>query len=183
MRLIRNAAAVLSVFATLGLTACGYTINPYGVSPDNVKALKASEIKPVAVGTFTAANPGTNFIICRAAGPVDTPDNKPFETYVQNAFVDELKLAGLYDAQSPIVVQGVLQQLDFNSVIGVAHWVFRLSISSNRAQGFEVKSSYDFSTNWIADKACQQVAQAFAPAVQKLIADTVANPGFRALAQ
>jgi len=148
-----------------------------------VKALKTSAIKPVAIATFTAAMPGRNSIFCRAAGPVDIPDNKTFETYVQNAFIDELKLAGMYDPQSSITIHGALQELDFNSVIGTAKWVFRLAVSSDQAPGFDVNSSYEFSTNWIADKACQQVAQAFGPAVQKLIADTIAHPSFRALAQ
>jgi hypothetical protein len=49
------------------------------------------------------------------------------------------------------------------------------------SEGYEVESSHEFSTNWVADKACQQVAQAFEPAVEELIEKIVEHPGFRSL--
>lgn len=178
---MRNSAVFLLSALTLLLTACGYTISPYGVSVDNVNRIKAGSIKPVAVAMFTASEPGRSSIGCRAAGPVATPDKASFETYIQKAFIDELQLAGAYDPQSPITIQGKLEEVDFNSNIGAGKWVFRLTISSNVSPGFTVESRQEFSTNWVADKACQQVAQAFGPAVQHLIADTVSNPKFASL--
>ena len=47
--------------------------------------------------------------------------------------------------------------------------------------GYQVKSIYEFSTNWVGDKACQQVAQAFEPAVEKLIKKIVEHPEFPSL--
>jgi hypothetical protein len=44
-----------------------------------------------------------------------------------------------------------------------------------------ITSKHEFSTNWVADKACQQVAQEFSPAVQFLIRDLITNPKFKDL--
>ena len=77
----------------------------------------------------------------------------------------------------------LVEELDFNSNIGAGKWVISLSISSNKNNGYKVSSTYKFSTNWVADKACQQVAQAFVPAVQQLILKTISDPRFKALSQ
>lgn len=172
-----------AVLASLGLSACGYNISPYGVSVKNVTAIKAINAPPVAVAPFESSNPGLSSISCRAAGPVRTSDKTSFEAYIQKAFVDELQLAGHYDAQSPIVIHGVLREVDFNSNIGAGKWIFSLAVSSNKSPGFTVETKHGFSTNWVADKACQQVAQEFGPAVQQLISEVISNPSFPALAQ
>ena len=82
-----------------------------------------------------------------------------------------------------MTIRGMLHEVDFNSNIGAGKWVFRLAVSSSVSPGITVETKHEFSTNWGGDKACQQVAQAFAPAVQRLISDLVSNPGFQALAR
>lgn len=171
------------VAAVSMLVGCGFTINPYSASVTNVMAIKNSGTKPVSIASFSSYKPDLSSIGCRAAGPIETPDKSSFESYIRKAFIEELSLAGLYDPTSPLVLQGMVEELDFNSNIGAGKWVISLSISSNKNNGYKVSSTYKFSTNWVADKACQQVAQAFVPAVQQLILKTISDPRFKALSQ
>lgn len=177
-----RAIGVAAILSAVVLAGCGYKVSPYGISTQNVSSLKSAAIKPVSVAAFTATKPGRTGIGCRAAGPVETPNKETYEIYVQKAFIDELQIAGLYDEASDIKIHGVLEEIDFSSNIGAGKWIFRLAVSSTASPGFVVQSQHEFSTNFIADKACQQVAQNFSVAVQKLIGDVVSNPEFRSLA-
>jgi len=166
--------------ATALMTGCAFNVAPYGASVKNVEALKAASIKPVSVARFEAAKPGQASISCRAAGSVKVEPS--FETYIEKAFIDELKLAGLYDPNSSLKLSGKLEQIDFSSGISDGNWTFTLVVSNARNESFSTQSKFPFSGSFIADKACQEVAQAFGPAVQKLIEDVVRNPKFKQLA-
>lgn len=171
------------VTASTYMVGCGYVVNNYGASVGNVESLRAIGSVAVSVEDFTSYKPGLNSIGCRAAGPIETPNKESFENYIKNAFISELKLAGIYSDSSPIQVSAHLEKIDFNSNIGAGKWVFNLTAKGTDSSSMAVNSTYEFSTNWVADKACQQVAQAFSPAVQKLIGDMVRNPEFKKLVQ
>ncbi len=172
-------AALSSVIA---ISACStYTVNNYGISAENVEIMKAMDGVQFSVTDFTAAKPGLVKIQCRGAGPVMTPNQETFESYITSALVSELKIAGVYSESSNIQISGYLENLDFNSNIGSGKWMFDVNVSNERGISYKVNSVFLFSTNWVADKACQQVAQAFVPAVQNLIKDIVSNPKFNEL--
>jgi predicted NAD/FAD-dependent oxidoreductase len=137
--------------------------------------------KKVNVSEFTSYQPDLKSITCRAAGSVGTPDNISFEQYIHDAFVSELKLADKYDKNSPITIHGHLEKVDFNSNIGTAEWTFTLKATSTNSKSIIVNSTHEFSGSFVADKACQEVAQEFVPAVQQLIKDLVTNPEFHSL--
>jgi hypothetical protein len=61
-------------------------------------------------------------------------------------------------------------------------WLFTLVVSNARKESVSIKSVYGFSGSFVADKACQEVAQALGPAVQKLIEDVVRDPKFKQIA-
>jgi len=168
------------VVAAALLSGCAFNVSPYGASVRNVEAIKTSNIKPVAVAQFTSAKPGLTSITCRAAGPVTVAPS--FEGYIQKAFIDELKLAGAYNPSSSIVLSGRLDEVDFSSGITDGKWAFTLAVSNSRNESFTAKSTFNFSGSFVADRACQEVAQAFGPAVQKLIEDVVQNPKFKQMA-
>lgn len=174
-------SATLALAAAFVFTGCAYNTSPYGASVKNVEAIKTSQIKPVSVGQFTAAKPGQSSIVCRAAGPVAVSPS--FETYIEKAFIDELKLAGAYNASSPLVLTGKLESIDFSSGITDGNWTFSLTLANARQESYTTSSTFGFSGSFVADKACQEVAQAFAPAVQKLVEDVVRNPKFKELAK
>lgn len=176
---MRSKLMALAAAAVL-LTGCAYNVAPYGAAVDNVDALKSYSLKPVTVGSFQSSKPGNASITCRAAGPVTVSPS--FEAYIQKAFTDELKLAGLYDPSSTLVLTGRLEEIDFSSGITNGNWTFALTLTNARNESFTTQSKFDFSGSFVADKACQEVAQAFGPAVQKLVGDVVRNPKFRQIA-
>lgn len=171
----------LSLLAVSVLSGCAYEATPYGISSSNVQAIKTSAIKPIAVDAFTAAKPGLNSITCRAAGPVTVVPN--FERYIESALIEELKLANAYDPSSTIRITGKLDEVDFSSGMSDGSWMFTLTVSNARKESFTVQSKTSFSGHFTADKACQEVAKAFAPSVQKLIKDIIQNPRFKQIAQ
>ncbi|HEY4579962.1 MAG TPA: hypothetical protein VIG89_02910, partial [Candidatus Acidoferrales bacterium] len=175
-----KAISALLLATSVLITGCAYNASPYGASVRNVEALKEISIRPVAVAQFTAARPGLASITCRAAGPVTVSPS--FESYIEKAFIDELRLAGAYDARSSITLSGRLEEVDFSSGISDGNWTFSLIVANGRNESFTTKSIFGFSGSFVADKACQEVAQAFGPAVQKLIEDVVRNPRFRQIA-
>lgn len=162
------------------LSGCAYNAAPYGASVANVESIKSLGIKPVSVAKFSSSQPGQSSITCRAAGPVSVSPS--FETYIEKALIDELKLAGAYDASSKLILNGKLEEIDFSSGITDGKWLFTITVSNARNQSFTTKSIFEFSGSFVADKACQETAQAFAPAVQKLVQDIVRNPQFRKIA-
>lgn len=135
------------------------------------------------VASFTSFQPGLNQIMCRAAGPVEAPDQKPFEVYLREALISELKLAGLYGDKSGTVLNGYLENIDFSSNIGAGSWTIRMRFSREGGAPFTVEHVHSFSTNFIADIACEQVAQALGPATQDFLKKTFADPSFREIFQ
>jgi hypothetical protein len=171
----------LAVIVTGALiSGCAYNASQYGASVRNVESIKANNIKPIAVAQFQSAKPGLASITCRAAGPVTVTPS--FESYIEKAFIDELKLAGAYNPASNLTLSGRLEDVDFSSGMSDGNWAFTLTVSNSRNESFTTKSRFGFSGSFVADKACQEVAQAFGPAVQKLIEDVVQNPKFKQIA-
>jgi len=176
-----KALKLVSVVAVLFcLSGCGFVVSNYGVSAENIEALRNLKVEgtKISVSRFTSSRPGVSGISCRTAGDVETPDKTPFDQYIHDALVTELKLAGLYAENGNVILSGNIEELDFSSSIGAGKWIFRLKASSNNGKSLTVDSRHEFSTNWVGEKACQQVAQAFSISVQKLIHDLVATPQF-----
>lgn len=176
MRFVTLFCAVSILF----LSGCAYNASPYGVSVKNVEAIKLKNIKPVSVGKFQSSKPGLSTITCRTAGPVTVLPS--FEAYIEKAFIDELTLAGVYSSSSPFVITGKLEEVDFSSGISDGNWLFTLALSNVKGESSTTTSKFNFSGSFGAEKACQEVAQAFAPAVQKLIEDAVKDPKFKQIA-
>lgn len=166
----------------LVVSGCSHVVPRYGLSANNIqdlKSMRSPASKPIAVNDFSSREPGKSSIMCRAAGPVETPDGKPFEAYLRDALVSELQIAELYDAKSPILVRGVLDHIDFSSHIGDGYWTIRMTFEVPPAAPFTVENRYTFSTAFIADRACAQVAQALLPATQDFYKAVFARPEFR----
>lgn len=183
--MFENFAKLATAVAAILLTAaCAHTSQRYGLSAENVATLqqiKQTTDTTVQVANFTSFQPGLNSIVCRAAGPVEPPDQRSFESYLREALVSELKISNLYDEKSATVLQGHLEHIDFSSNIGAGNWTIRVRFSTEKSAPFTVENVYSFSTNFIAEIACGQVAQALNAATQDFLKKTVAQPSFRAL--
>lgn len=169
--------SVMFLLSAATMAGCTYNVSPYGASVQNVESIKSINIKSVSVTTFQSSKPGLANLTCRAAGPITVSPS--FEYYIEKAFIDELKLAGAYDPKSTVSIMGRLEEIDFSSGITDGNWQFTLVISNARSESFTAKSAFGFSGSFAADKACQETAQAFAPAVQKLVHDVVRDPKFK----
>ncbi|MBV0934709.1 hypothetical protein [Marinobacterium weihaiense] len=180
MKILKALSIAGVAFYTVG---CTHMTSNYGASPDNVDEIRKSGITELSVGEFVSKNSDTTSITCRAAGPVKNQNNVSFENYIEGAIKNDLKMAGVYKEGSDIKISGAIEKLDFNSNIGAGKWMINAKISSPKSQGYTVQSTYDFSTNFVADKACQQVAQAYEPAVENFINQIVTHPGFSSLAK
>ncbi|WP_293749662.1 hypothetical protein [Limnohabitans sp. Rim8] len=179
----------MKILATLTLAAllsgCStYMPQRYSASADNVVVIKALNVNGVNVGTFTTTVKVDS--ACRGAGPIAPPDSMSFEAYIQKAFADELKLAGVFDAVAPkVTLAGVLTKIDFSSSKGLTggEWNLALDLKSSNGKSISATETYNFNSGFGADTACKQTAEAFLPATQNLLAKLIKNPNFKAMLQ
>lgn len=173
---------ILTMFSMLFLFGCStYSGQRYAMSVDNIEIIKSTiQSQPynyVAVGDFTSTKPSVNNIMCRAVGPIKTPDGETFEAYIRDALIDELKMSNAYSESSSVVIKGNLDEIDFDSMNGI--WTLRLTISFSNGSSFTVSESYAFTPSWYGETGCNQTAQAFMPAVQNLIRKVVSHSSFK----
>ncbi|MDP5137837.1 hypothetical protein ORJ04_17935 [Rheinheimera baltica] len=167
----------LASLVVLSLSACStYSVNRYAVSVDNISSLKSLVGSNINVGEFNSATESKTSIMCRGVGPIKTPDGQTFEGFIRKAFVDELKMAELYDGNAPVTLTGTLNSIDFSSASG--SWDIAMTINSSNGQSISVSESYSFTSSFYGETACNQTAQALMPAVQNLIGKIVQNEGF-----
>lgn len=170
---------IIGILILFTLTACNsYTAAPYGISPDNNLALKSiAGTEHVRVGAFTATQ--TFDSGCRLAGPIQLPAGLTFEGYIQKAFSDELKVAGVYDDKAQVTLLGTITDMKFSSTGG--SWDIALTVNSSNGKSVAVSEHYDFHTSFSAVGACHDVSDFFQPAVQGLVNKVITAPNFRSL--
>lgn len=156
-----------------------YRATRYSMNPDHFPYLKQLNGKAVNVVDFTATDAGSNSIMCRGAGPIKTPADEPFSTYIRSALVDELKIAEAYSPASPVTISGNLDKIDFDSMAG--NWTTKLTLKSSNGETLPVASTYTYRTFYIADRACEKTASEFSAAVGELIRTVITDPMFLAL--
>jgi hypothetical protein len=170
---------VTAVTLSIGFTGCGVKVATYGASSENVSKLKTYNTK-LNVNNFTATSSDSS-IMCRMSDPIKTPNGETFEKYIENALIEELKMAGLYSKNAKITLSGHLNEVKANSIPGSANWEFSVKVSSSNGKSFTVKSKKDYSSSFMAHYACNDMAEAFKPAVQKLITKIINHPEFQTL--
>lgn len=182
LRILTVGALAASLVA---VAACDTTsaIAPYSPSTSNVLAFQ-SALKPsattVSVGDFTQAA-GVAKPSCRLAGSLDVTSGKAIEQYIKDALQTELFTAQVYDVNSPVKINGRLDEVKVNT-FGTGSWTLGLQVTSNRdPEGYHVQAVRTFSSSMSAMAACQNATNAFAPTVQDLIGQVVSNPGFAKL--
>ena len=176
---------IIAIFISLALLIAGcstYTTPRYAINADTNVTLKALGESKIGVGPFTGP---TNFEpACRAAGPLAPPDGMSHTAYVKKAFEDELKVAGIYAADTPrITISGTINKLEFSSARALTggSWDIDLSLSSSNGKTMRTAEHYEFESGYSATTACKQTAEAYLPAVQDLIGKTVRAPEFKTL--
>ena len=138
------------------------TTGRYSILADNNVAIKQLGITNIGIGQFTAP---TDFSPqCRAVGFLEIADNLTHTQYIQRAFEDELKVAGVFAQSSPRVsLSGSVTKLDFSSMRAVVggSWTIDLDLKSSNGSQMIVSEYYEFSSGFLATEACRQTAEAF----------------------
>lgn len=172
------ARSLLFVVLAMFVAGCEtYSAPRYGMSADNIVALRALAPARIAVGAF--AEPQKFADGCRAAGPITAADGIGFAAYIRKALIDELKIAGVYDERAPVTLTGTLDHLAFSST--VAWWNLTLTVRSSNGRSVTVQEEYKFDGAFAAVTACKKVADAYFPAVQNALQKLIASPDFRGL--
>ena len=172
---------LLIALLTAFLSGCSstYAAARYSISTDNVVALRSLNGKVVNVGAFTATTTEQTEITCRRVGPIKTPDGNTFSEYIRKAFLDELRIANAYSATAPVTLTGNLDSIDFSSKSG--NWEISLSVKSSNGRSMSVTESFDFTSSFYGETACNQTAQALMPAVQNVVGRVVRSKEFLSL--
>ncbi len=171
--------------AALALCACETTSSrPYTPSTSNIMAFQSAlkeDGTKVQLASFTMAVGVDESLTCRALGALEVAPGKTPVRFVESAMRDELFAAGVYDQTKGSLIKGELTELKFNSM-GTGSWNIALKLTSeDLPSGYTVSTAYKFKTSYSAIKACQNVIDAFTPAVQELIGSAVAHPEFKTL--
>ena len=134
-----------SLLATLLFTGCGIKTNEYNVSADNVQTLRNYQDLKLDVSNFTASNKDESSVMCRLAETVSTPKGEPFSEYIKDAFVSELKMAGVYDKNSDLKISGNLNKIYGSSMFGNAYWEMDVTVTSSNGNSITVNTKRDLS--------------------------------------
>jgi hypothetical protein len=175
-------SVLLIILVTILFSGCGVKVGRYHASSDNVIALKKINTK-INVDKFTAYKLDYK-VMCRLANDVTTPNKEPFVTYIENAFIEELKMADKYSPTSKITISGHLNNLNVSSGMTDAHWTFDITVSSNNGNRFTVKHTREYSASFLGGIACKEdMPDAFNPTVKELINKIINHPKFNSLLQ
>lgn len=170
-----------SLLLAIVVSACA----PPGSKRYNVD--RQSTIKAITVGNITVAPFKAPTYIddkCRAAGKITPPERTTFEAFIQQALADEIRATGAFNEAAPkMALFGELKTLVFSSTstFSDAWWILKIRISSSNGKTMEIAEKYDFKTSFGADTACQEAADAYIPAVKKLVEKLVKSSQFTSL--
>ncbi|MCL1078495.1 hypothetical protein D5R81_10920 [Parashewanella spongiae] len=181
MKKIIGLSALVSIMFVSG---CSTTNSiPYKASTANVITIQqaiADSGEKITLGDIKPAAGVDESPMCRLMGPVKVAPGKTLSQYIKDAFQEELFLAQVYDVNSKNVISAEVTEIKFSS-ISPASWKIGMRVSSNNSNSYEVSTDYRFDTSWDAYSACQNVADAFGPAVQNLLKQVVSDPKFKTL--
>lgn len=183
-RLTRIAAAALMV---LSLGACSLAAPKYNASMENVEKLRDAGLGKAKVGKFTAdpaAKANVNRLTIRG-GSYESPYDKSFVAYLEEAVRQELDDARLLDAGANTEVSGVLlrNELDGSGIsIGTADIEARFTVKRDGTVRYEKVQSahHEWESSFIGAKAIPAAAQNYPTVVQKLLAALFGDSDFLA---
>jgi len=172
--------AFATALATLVLSGCAHRISAYSPSYQNVTTLSklAKQSHPINLGQFRDPK-HTRSIMCRLEGSEALPNNETYIQYIHDGMKEDLENAKLYSTDSKTTLNASLDKVNFDSMMGNGQWTIMMTFNDHEQPPYTISSSYNFSTNFVADIACSEVAQQFLPAVQKFLGVVYRNPHFQ----
>ena len=183
--------AVLFLACMQSACSTNYVSQRYSISADNHMTLKNAGANNISVGQFKMVAPNFDNR-CRLKGAILPSDNLSFESYIQNALSDELKVAGMFDDKmSGITLSGAVEQFSISTAPSKdtlssqgsikGSWDIGLRINSSNGKSSVVFEHYEFQSSLLSSDACRQTADALLPAVQDMIGKLVKSSEFKSL--
>lgn len=173
--------ALIAALAAAVLGGCAsLTPATYTVSPEIRQSLKAYEGTRVRLAEL--GGPAQFDAMCRAVGNLRLENGLTVPQFVQKAFNDELKFAGL-QADGGVQLKGRLTRAEFSSSASLVsgYWVLAMTLASSNGKSMDVEARHEFDSGFNGLTACNNTSQALAQASQALIRKTVADPRFATL--
>ncbi|WP_224798110.1 hypothetical protein [Idiomarina abyssalis] len=169
-----------AVSSVLLMTGCSVSVDRYHVTADNQSKIKQLEEK-FQVEEFTATT--TDYkVMCRLANNVALTDGHSFESYIQEALVEELKMAEAYTENGGVIIKGHLNDTAVSSGMTDAHWTLDMTISNSEGESFDVRHKREYDASFAGGIACSRdMPSSLAPTVQELIGKIVSHPEFERL--
>jgi hypothetical protein len=162
------------------LTGCSITVDRYNSTADNQNRLRKLNIK-LNVDKFTATKSDFS-VMCRLANGVNLPDGKSFEKYIEDAFIEELKMADVYSKNSHIILKGHLNDTDVSSGFTDAHWTFNLKVSNGAGESYTIIHKRKYKSSFLGGIACgNDMPKSFLPTIQELVGKVINHPKFDGL--
>lgn len=170
-------AGVLALALPVALSGC-MTLTPaaYMVSPDVKQSLSAYQGAHLHVDSISGPDVD---LMCRAVGKVRIEHDLTVPEFVQKAFNDEFRYAGL-DGSGGAHLTGRLTRIDFSSSSGAVngYWDLALTLQSATGSALETSVHYEFESGFVGASACNNTGLALAQAAQALVRKTIADPRF-----
>jgi hypothetical protein len=131
----------------------------------------------IRVGKFRMARDPE--VRCAPMATIETPTGEPFSSYVRDALVSELSVAGVYSESAPVTLTGVVQNVE-PLASSQGEWRIVLDVMSSNGISVQIDARHAF-TRARGDSLCALAAEELMPAVQELVAKLVNDQRFKAL--
>jgi hypothetical protein len=171
----------LGLIAVLFLTACTIQVPPYSADISNVSKLKEGANSPVSVGTIESEKK-LNKISLRGSPLVSSVGNS-YGEYIENALLQELKLAKLWSGVAKKQVTGKVidQDIDVTGFSeGNAFIKVQFVVSEGDTILFEklITAEHTFDSSFIGAVAIPNGQRSYVELVQKLLKNLYSDKDF-----
>ena len=178
---------IATVLMVLGLAACSLTAPKYNAAMENVDKLRDAGLGKARVAKFTADPSLKNDVnrLTIRGGHYESPYDKSFVAYLEEAIRQELDDARLLDAGANTEVSGVLIRNDLDGSgfsTGTADIEARFLVKRDSTVRYDKVQSahHEWESSFMGAKAIPAAAQNYPTVVQKLLAKLFGDSDFLA---
>jgi hypothetical protein len=184
---VRRAASRLGAAALLlALAACSVPLGPPVATAQNVTAVRAQRLPPMALGTFSLA-PGRDASLDQSVSMRTTFLRSPyagsFSAYLKESMATDLRAAGLLDPQAPVVIDAQLTENQLSVPSGVARASLGARFGVKRAgvpvYDKELRASSEWSAGFVGIEALPNALNVYEQLYRKLTRTLLEDPDFR----
>lgn len=171
----------LIILSSLFVIGCGVTAPKYQPSYDNVKALKASNPKPVALEEVSPESKKIKSVSIRN-NPLRSPHGDDLMDFIHFALESELSKAGALDANSNKKLTVLVKENEITAGAATANGKitaeFALLESDSILYRKNITAEDSWSSNFIGSIAIPRAAEAYPRLVEQLLGKLFADDDF-----